>query len=956
MNWDKLSFEFLNMRNTFLLLFLLFAFQLGAQSFNIRGIVFNESDEALIGANIILLTNDSTIYKQVTSDLDGRFLIPDIQQGIYNLEISYIGYTTYKSEVLVNEPIRLGRIQLKEGSVGLEEVVVEGKVPLAVQKGDTTSYSASNYKVLADASSEDLVKKLPGVSMNNGSIQAEGENVQQVLVDGKRFFGDDAAAALKTLPAEIVDKIEIFDQKSEQSEFTGFDDGNTTKTINIVTKVDRKAGQFGKLYAGYGLENHYNTGGNFSIFNGNQRISFIGQSNDINIQNFSSEDILGISGSSGGRGGRGGGGWGRSNDFTVPQSGGITQTHALGVNFSDSWGKKTELTASYFVNRGYNISISSLERIFYENENDGTQEIYGESNENESTNTNHRFNARLEHKFNDKTSINIRPRISYQGNNGYSASIAATNIDAELLNNSIIDFEALNKGWNINNNFLLRHKINKEGRTISFNMSNGYNDRIASSTLYSLSQYFEPVLSDDITDQIATLNETGWDNSFNLTYTEPVSKKGMLSVEYRLGLENEDADKETFSAEESGAYSQLENALSSVFQNDYITHTGGLSYNYRAGKSMLMTRASIQYANLQTDQQLPFDSEINRSFTNFLPFVMWRYNIDRQNNIRLIYRTNTRKPTLSQLQEVVDNSNPLQIKVGNPALDQQYQHSMFMRLRRSNTETGTVLFALIGGNYNQNYIGTSLYNSRASSEIKERYNLQPGAQLSQNVNLDGNWDVRSFLTYGFPFSFIKSNINLNLSNNFSNTPGLINDELNEALNSSYGVGVGLSSNISEKIDFSIGTNSNINFVRNSLNLNQNTQYYSQNSNLNINWILPADLVFRTDLNNQLFTGLSDGFNQNFWIWNMAIGKKILKGDLGEINISVYDLLNQNQRINREITGIYIQDSRTNVLQRFVMVNFIYNFRNFKTSKKSNNIPGEGEGRDFRGGDFRGRGE
>jgi len=349
---------------------------------------------------------------------------------------------------------------------------------------------------------------------------------------------------------------------------------------------------------------------------------------------------------------------------------------------------------------------------------------------------------------------------------------------------------------------------------------------------------------------------------------------------------------------------------------------------------MIVARASLQHASLVTEQEFPFEASFDRSYLNVMPFAMWRYNIDRQNNLRVIYRTNTRRPSLLQLQEVVDNSNPIQLSIGNNALDQQYQHSIFARLKRTNTEKGTVLFALIGGNVTQNYIGNSLYTSRSDNSIVDEINLLPGSQLNQTVNLRGYWDFRTFLTYGMPIYLIKSNLNLNLSANFSNTPGLIDDVLNNAQSSTYGLGLSLSSNISEKIDFLIGSKTSFNTIANDINTFQNTEYLNQRTSLKLNWILAADFVFRTDINNQLYTGLSDGFNENYWIWNLAVGKKIFKNKLGEINISVYDLLNQNLRITREVTGNYVEDVRTNVLQQYVMVNFIYNFRNFKTSKEA----------------------
>jgi len=922
-----------------------------AQNHSFSGKLKDTDGAPLIGANILLLQDGSTKY-QGSSDAEGSYKIDNINEGSYRLKVSYVGFFNVNKDINIDKDISYQTLTLYASPVGLDEVVVEGKVPMATQNGDTTSYNASQFKVLADASAEDLVTKMPGVTIENGTISAEGETVQRVLVDGKPFFGNDPSAALKNLPAEVVSKIEVFDKKSDQAEFTGFDDGETTKTINIVTKIDKRNGQFGKAYTAYGTENHYNVGGNFSLFNGDQRISFIGQANDINIQNFSSEDILGISGSSGrrrgGRGGRGGGRRGGGNDgFQVSQQPGIATTNAFGVNFSDEWGEKMEANFSYFVNQSSNLSEEVLSRAFFDRSGVENGEVYDESNLTTTENTNHRLSGRFDYKLSKNTSINFRPGVSYQANDGIESTEGRTEAASFLINSTNNNYEALSKGWNINNRGLIRHRFGESKRTLSLGLRNQYSQKDANSSLTSLSDFFAPIMQSDDLDQTANLDQDGWNNSGNITFTNPIGEKGMLSVEYRLAVESDDADKETFNKDEAGLYNELDELLSNVFTNNYVTNSGGLGYNYRAGKSRVVIRTSLQRSVLNTDQTFPFQADLSRTYLNLVPFAMWSYRIDRQNDFRLIYRTNTRKPTLTQLQEVIDNSNPLQLSLGNAELDQQFQHSMFARLKRSNTEKGTVFFALIGGNITNNYIGNSLYTSRSNSDLANEFNLTQGSQLTQNVNLSGYYDFRTYMTYGMPVYALKSNLNLNVSANFSNTPGLINDAVNNAQSSTYGLGLSLSSNISDKIDFLISSRSSYNSVSNDLNALQNSSFLSQNSSVKLDWVLPADLVFRTSMRNQFYSGLSDGFNESYWIWNLAVGKKIFKNKLGELNISVYDLLNQNLRINREVTGNYIEDVRTNVLQRYVMVNFIYNFRNFgKAPEVKERRRGEGRGGRF----------
>ncbi|MCB0643553.1 MAG: carboxypeptidase regulatory-like domain-containing protein, partial [Phaeodactylibacter sp.] len=318
-------------KSLFFLAFQLLAWTAFGQSFTISGSLRDAAtNDALPGAHLILMQPDSIVLQTQVSGDGGYFLLEGLQEGTYLLELSYLGYEpAYRTIRVAGQSVEVGTIRLKAG-IDLDEVQVTEQVIPVQQQGDTTVFNAKAFKTLPDADAGELLEKMPTVVVENGKVQAQGEDVQKVLVDGKPFFGDDPTAALRNLPAEVIDKIQIFDEQSDQSKFSGFDDGQTSKTINIVTKTDMRNGQFGKVYAGYGYENKYQAGGNINIFNGDQRISLIGMSNNINQQNFSSEDLLGVvnSGSGGGRrgggqGGRGGGGRGpggsSANDFLVSQ-------------------------------------------------------------------------------------------------------------------------------------------------------------------------------------------------------------------------------------------------------------------------------------------------------------------------------------------------------------------------------------------------------------------------------------------------------------------------------------------------------------------------------------------------------------------------------------------------------------------------------------------------------------
>jgi hypothetical protein len=334
------------------------------QNITLKGKIADKSDKtAIAGATVtLLLQKDSSQVAIKVSDSKGNFQFNGLVPAVYLVKISYSGYEKIQQKIALQAsnattiPFNIARI-----ATDLTGITVISKPPPVKQKGDTSEFSASQFKVNPDATAEDMIKKLPGITVaRDGTVTAMGEQVKKVTVDGKDFFGDDATAALKNLPAEVIDKIQVFDRLSDQAQLTGFDDGNSIKTVNIVTKSGIKNGQFGRIYAGGGTDGRYTAGGNVSFFKGNRRLSLVGNFNNINLQNFSSQDLLGVTSSGGG--GRGGGGGGRgggggsfgggADNFNVGQSSGISKTNAAGINFSNVYNKKLTLTGSYFFDLG----------------------------------------------------------------------------------------------------------------------------------------------------------------------------------------------------------------------------------------------------------------------------------------------------------------------------------------------------------------------------------------------------------------------------------------------------------------------------------------------------------------------------------------------------------------------------------------------------------------------------
>lgn len=905
----------------------------------VSGRVTDNANEPLIGAAVTILNATGSFLGGGATELDGSFTIPNIPEGTHTLKVSYLGFKDLeKSIVMGGTPLEVGNLKMAVPTAQqLEEVKIVGQLQAVKQEGDTTQFNAGAFKVNPDATAEDLLRKMPGMDMSSGKAQAQGEQVAKVLVDGKPFFGDDPSSALKNLPAEVIDKIQVYDEKSDQAQFTGFDDGNTLKTINIITKSGKSQGVFGKIYGGGGVNSpssenkdfRYNGGGNINYFEGDRRLSLIGQTNNINIQNFSAQDLLGLSGGSGGRnfggGGRRGGGGGPSaaNNFMNGQQDGISKTNAIGLNYSDKWGKKVDVTASYFFNNTDNVTEQSTNRRFVVPEG----QTYDDDSRAHTTNNNHRFNMRLNYTIDSFNSILFVPSVSVQNNRSGSTQRSETFSYETLLNQSSSTYDSRLSGYNLNSMLLYRHKFQKQGRTLSLWANGGYNENDGHTQLYAP---FTAIDTNYILNQESTIAKRGTNVNSNLNYTEPLSKKSFLQVQYGLRYQQSEADQRTYGFSPlTGGYTEQDSLLSNKFITRYLTHKGGLSYRFADSNFNFNVGVDLQSAHLDNQRDLPRPGQLDRNFTNVLPSARLQYNFTKRKNLRLFYRTYTDAPTVDQLQDVLNNANPIQQSSGNPDLVQSYQHSLSARYSATNTALGSTFFAMLSGSAAQNYIGNSTIIARGETVLDNGLVLKEGQQFSRPENLDGYYNIKSFVTYGLPLRSIKSNLNLNANAAYVRSPGKINRELNFANNTSAGLGLVLSSNISEKIDFTLSSNSYYNWVYNTLNTSSDSRFFNQSSRLALNYIFWKGIAFNTELNHQVYTGMANGYNPNFLLWNMSVAKKLFKNQQGELRLSVFDLLKQNTSVVPTVTETYTQNTRTHVLQQYFMLTFTYNLRFFK---------------------------
>ncbi|MCC9165630.1 TonB-dependent receptor [Pontibacter harenae] len=906
-----------------------------AQGVAVYGTVLSGKDTTALPGAAVMLQGAAGSNTGGAADVDGKFRVERVSPGQYTVIINYLGFKPYNRTIQVqNQSLNLGKILLEDASATLGEVQVIGRAPLGEQKGDTTQFNAKAFKTAPDASAEDLVTKMPGVTIENGTVQAQGEEVRQIMIDGKRYGGDDVSSALRNLPADAIESVQVYDRQSDQAAFSGFDDGNRAKTLNFVTRKDRRQGHMGKVSAGYGTDDRYMVGAALNIFNNDRKITITGLTNNINMFDFS----IGETPGGGMRGRRGGWGGGSPN--------GIISTNTLSANYNDVWGKKIDVSSNYSYNNRDIVNNQYKFREYTSGLNAG--DVLTENSLNNNTEDNHRLNFRLQYNINENNRLLVTPSISLQQNTSTIFREAITANEAgDQLATSINSNTTDSKSFNFNNNILYSHRFGKPGRVFTTNFNTSYsssdNNRYERESTLDLVDPNRNVTRNQFND--IERNNLAW--SGNASISERVGENALLQLEYNIGNQVNDSDKLAYDFDENTqSYNELNVPLSNSFESTYLSQSVGPSYQYRTDKTRLQLNARYQYATLTSNAQFPEVYNIKRNFSNVLPSAELEYKFSQSQSLNINFRTGTNVPSAEQLQEVLDISNPLQVSIGNPDLDQDYQNRLFMRFRSFNPETNRVFFLGVFGTMTDNFIANSVYSGdNVPAELIEGYTLRTGARLYRPVNLDGYWNVRSFFNYGQPINFISSNINFNGSIGYSRTPGLIDDVLNYANTTNLGLGVNLSSNISEKVDFNISTNGNYNIVKNTSNQAlQNNNYFTQNSNARLSWILWKDLVYRTELNHQFNSGLSSGVDASYLLWNMSVGKKFLKSKKAEVSFSVNDLLKQNVSIQRNVTESFVEDVQSTVLQRFFMLTLTYNIRNYNGEMPAQNGGWGGPGR------------
>jgi len=872
--------------------------QPGKLSGQIVDTISNNVNRATIS---LLKAADTANIKRTLSDSTGHFSFSNLELTTYIMRVSFQGYDVVDRYVSVskdNPDLNVGEITLQQTLNELGTVVVTAIVPVTL-KGDTTEFNADAFGTKPNATVEDLLKKLPGVEVaKDGSVTSQGEAVPRVFVDGKRFFGSDPKLATQNLPKDVVDKIQVFDGKSDQAEFTGFDDGNTIKTINIVTKKDRREGEFGRSSAAIGNDDAefknglYNINARYFRMKGDKRIGFLGNFNNVNQQMFT----------------RGDGG----------DNNGLNKTISAGINYQDQITKKTELSGSYFYNNIHQVKES---RSFNQNLfSKDTTLLTGSNSLGINDNQNHRFDFNLETNFDSSNRLRVRPNISFT--KGSSSRTSSSDISQVLPTGDTSDVSRSDSrsttstnSYNASLGTTYMHAFKKKGRSVSLDLQLSANRNDNSGTTYSDIYTYEDG-NDSLTNQrYSSINESK-SISTTLSYTEPLAEHQLLELELNNNYRKTNSDRKTYNYDSTtGGYTDVNTFLTNLYENTYQSNRATLSYMYDDGTLHLSAGTGVQFGQLRSDN-ISKDIHLSQDYVNMYPTASLSYKFSKTRRLRFNYRGRTNQPSVTQLQPVVDNSNQLHITSGNPDLKQEFNHSFMLRYTNFDRENNKTFFATISADVTQHNIVNAIYR------------LPNGGDSTVPVNMNGFYNVSGYLNWGIPLNRPKSNLDLSTRISNQRRASLINDIHSFTYTTRLSQRISWTTNLAELFDINFSTDPTYNFASYSVNNNQDGNYYSQSFGFDGTWYSKSGWEISSDFNYTFYAGLPAGQNTAIPIWNAGITKHIFKDQAGELKLSVNDILNQNKGIDFTRTDNIIGWTQSSVLKRYFMLTFTYNLRKF----------------------------
>ena len=920
-------------------------------------VVESDSKEPAAQATIQLLSlPDSAYAAGIASSNKGWFTLPKVKAGKYLLKVSYIGFRTKFVPVQLSNNVtekNMGTISLDPDAVMLSEAVITAEAPQVTVREDTLEYNSTAYRTPEGSMLEELVKKLPGAEIDDdGNVKINGKEVKKIMVDGKEFFGGDVKTGLKNLPVNMIDKLKTYDKKSDLARITGIDDGEEETVLDLKVKKGMNQGWFGNASAAAGTEDRY--AGNLMLnrFVENSQFSLIGSANNVNDQGFS---------------GGGGGGRFRTNN-------GLTATKMLGANFATQT-DKLELGGS----ARYNYSDRDASSMNYSERLQGVKSFSNSNSKNRNKNANFNADFRLEWKPDTLTNIIFRPNLSYGKSESHSISESGTFnedpfdivpnpndfLNRSLWNDNVGDDPLANIRVNASNNesesesnslsanasLQVNRRLNNQGRNITLRGTFGYGDNDSEQFSESLTRYFDPEAKTekDERKQYITSPTKNYDYTAELTYNEPIAKATFLQFRYRFQYKYSESDRSTYSlipdAEKEqdwlwnfgdelpeGYEDNKDKELSKYAQYKYYNHDINAGLNLIRENYRLNFGVSVQPQNTRLDYKKgEVDTIVKRSVVNFAPNIDFRYRFSKVSQLRFTYRGRASQPSMENLLEVTDDSNPLYIRKGNPGLKPSFSHTVRLFYNNYNSERQQGVTANAFFNATQNSITNSV-----------TYNEANGGEIVRPDNINGNWDASSMFGFNTALKDKRFTINTYSRVSYSNKVALLNDkEFKNAKNTSTNLNLGENLNGTFRNDwfeFTVNGSFSYNFERNKLSPESNQEPYTFGYGASTNVFLPWNMSISTNVTNNARRGYRDAsMNRNEVIWNAQIAQNFLKGKAATISLELYDILKQQTNISRSLTATSRSVSEYNGINSYCMLRFTYRLNVFGNKEARGNM-------------------
>lgn len=897
-----------------------------AQNHKLKGIVTDtlNANRLPMASVTLVRARDSVLTTFTRAKQDGSFELNVVEQGKYILMVTFPSFADYLDVIQVKDQqvLDLGVIPMVSKSHLLSEFVLKQQIGAIKIKGDTTEYVADSFAVRENATVEELLKKLPGIQVNkNGEVVAQGETVKKILVDGEEFFTDDPAVVTKSLQAKAVDKVQVYDKKSDQATFTGIDDGVREKTINLQLKDEFKKGYFGKINAGGGTNGFHENQAMFNLFKGKRKFS-----------------VFGIAANTG----KVGLGWkdqdkfGSGNEMEMSEDGfmysysssddddesswsgqyngqGLPAAWTGGLHYSNKWLEdKIRVSSNY---RGAKQNVETVGSTLTQYNLAGQQYYTDERNSSFNTAERHRGDGLFEWKIDTSATLKLTANAGYSNGKTDKRSYTVSrdtsgNIFNENTNNTFTD--ATTKS--VNSSLSYRKRFAKRGRTLALTA-----DQNLKETNSDISFFSQTIIRSGTTqfptsfDQQKNNDTRRFQINGALTYTEPLSKVAFLELNYGLTVNNSTARRLSFNKNNvDGAYSDLDSTFSSDYTFDVMTNKGGSALRFVFKKVTFSLGGSIASTRFQQKDNL-FTRNFNRNFTNFFPRANFTWRPSQQQSVSVSYNGSTQQPTIEQIQPLQQNTDPLNISVGNAALRQEFDHSININYHDYKVLTGTYKY---GGS------GISFVNDDISrSETIDAARVR----RYQYVNVDGNYNGYVYAGMGKQIRKIDVRVGLNINANVSRQNTIINGVKNRSDNNSFTFGFDINKDEDKK--YNIRYNPSVTFNSNTASVNNTkTNFFTYNQELEVSVQLPFHFEVGTDVDWNIRQKVAAfDRNNNVFRWNAYVSRKFLKGDQLELRASAFDILNQNLGFSRFGYGNTVTEQNYNTIRRYGLFSLIWNF-------------------------------